>query len=161
MSLVGKTRKGIAAVGRQNISFLSTLTSASHLLWRESSSVTFFCAMVISVFSKILHMLFIYGFEFAVGSWEITLYNVPKWKLKQTLDEKTSPSMRRYIMTKHFEIYFGYWGYFSFFPDSHICSRLRFPALCSSLGSLGELLRNRFLGAHQYLIRFQGLGGLA
>lgn len=64
-------------------------------------------------------------------------------------------------MTKHFEIYFGYWDYFSFFLDSHICSRLLFLYIVLIFRISGTVFEKHiFLGAHQYLIRFQGLGGL-
>lgn len=69
--------------------------------------------------------------------------------------------MRRYIMTKHFEIYFGCWGYFSFFLDSHICSRLLFPYIVLIFRITGRTFEKHiFLGAYQYLTRFHGLGGL-
>lgn len=77
VSLVGRTRKGIAAIGGQDISFL-LLLFLLHISIGGSHQLSLFCAMVISVFSKILHMLFIYGFTFAVGNWEIILFNVPK-----------------------------------------------------------------------------------
>lgn len=38
--------------------------------------------MVMYVFSQILHMFFIYGFEFSVRNWEMTLYkNILKFIL--------------------------------------------------------------------------------
>lgn len=70
--------------------------------------------------------------------------------------------MRRYIVAKQFEIYFCYWGYFSFFLDSHICSRLLFPHIAFIFRITGrDFGKHLFPGAHQPHIRFQGFGDWA
>lgn len=122
---------------------LRILSFLLNISFGGSHRLSLLCAMVTSVFSQTLHMLFLCGSEFAVRNWEITLYNVPKWKVQQILNEKRWPSRRKYVMTKHLKIYFGYCSYFSFFPD--YC----FSHCLHSQDHRGVFEKHIFPGSHQ------------